>query len=119
MGHMATRPRSASARRAPDGSPCAAFARVPRMRKPPCVATPPNIVINRPADGLVYDAVRSLFIGYADSHDFSLAYQDFDAELADLPSRYAPPSVLFSWLVSTASLQEPWPYAHGRRRSAR
>ncbi len=35
---------------------------------------------------------RVLFQEYADSLDFSLCFQGFEAELATLPGRYAPPS---------------------------
>lgn len=37
-------------------------------------------------------AVRALFAEYAASLGFSLAYQDFEAELASLPGAYAPPT---------------------------
>ena len=36
--------------------------------------------------------VRALFQAYAAAIDFDLAYQGFEAELADLPGRYAPPA---------------------------
>ena len=36
--------------------------------------------------------VRRLFQAYAASLDFSLEFQGFDQELADLPGRYAPPA---------------------------
>jgi ribosomal protein S18 acetylase RimI-like enzyme len=41
-----------------------------------------------PAD---HDAIKALFREYAESLGFSLAYQDFDKELADFPGKYAAP----------------------------
>ncbi len=41
-----------------------------------------------PAD---HDAIKLLFREYAESLGFSLAYQDFDQELADFPGKYAAP----------------------------
>jgi ribosomal protein S18 acetylase RimI-like enzyme len=46
--------------------------------------TPPRM----PAD---LEAIKALFGEYAQSLGFSLDYQDFDAELAGLPGKYAPP----------------------------
>ena len=37
-------------------------------------------------------AVRELFLDYARLIGFSLAYQDFEAELAGLPGKFAPPA---------------------------
>jgi ribosomal protein S18 acetylase RimI-like enzyme len=37
------------------------------------------------------DAVRDIFREYASTLNVDLAFQDFDAELADLPGEYAPP----------------------------
>ncbi len=36
--------------------------------------------------------IRTLFLEYAAFLDFSLCFQDFDQELADLPGDYAPPA---------------------------
>ena len=41
-----------------------------------------------PADN---EAIKTLMREYAESLGFSLAYQDFETELADFPGKYAPP----------------------------
>ncbi|MBK1992494.1 hypothetical protein JG676_07830, partial [Campylobacter sp. 2018MI35] len=38
-----------------------------------------------------HEAIKALMREYAGSLGFSLAYQDFEAELADFPGKYAPP----------------------------
>ncbi len=38
------------------------------------------------------EEARALFLEYAESLDFSLCFQGFDEELAELPGCYAPPS---------------------------
>lgn len=58
----------------------------------------------RPADTPTdLDAARALFREYAASLPFSLDYQGFDAELAALPGKYAPPlgRILIAWKGST------------------
>src|SRR6185503_2420324 len=51
--------------------------------------TPVEIAPPRsPAD---HEAIKALFREYAQSLGFSLAYQDFDSELADFPGKYAAP----------------------------
>jgi len=52
-------------------------------------ATRIEILPVRTADEIA--AVRDLFLEYAKSLSFSLCFQDFDRELAELPGGYAPP----------------------------
>lgn len=56
------------------------------------MATSPAISIGTPATGDDLDAIRALFLEYADSLGFSLSYQSFERELAELPGDYAPPT---------------------------
>lgn len=53
---------------------------------------PTNITLAPPQNQPDLEAVRALFIEYAESLGFSLSYQGFEAELAELPGRYAPPT---------------------------
>ena len=50
-----------------------------------------RIKIASPRDALDIEAIAGLFREYAGSLGFSLDYQDFEAELAGLPGKYAPP----------------------------
>jgi putative acetyltransferase len=50
-----------------------------------------TITIAAPAGHEDLSAIRALFVEYAESLGFSLAYQGFADELATLPGRYAPP----------------------------
>jgi len=53
------------------------------------MTTPVEITVPRtPAD---YEAIKALFREYAEQLGFSLAYQDFEKELADFPGKYAAP----------------------------
>lgn len=49
------------------------------------------VEISSPRTAADFDAIKRLFREYAESLGFSLAYQDFDKELADFPGKYAPP----------------------------
>jgi putative acetyltransferase len=60
------------------------------MRDMTIPATTP-VEISVPKSAAEYEAVKALFREYAESLGFSLAYQDFDKELADFPGKYAAP----------------------------
>lgn len=51
-----------------------------------------SIVIAAPGHSADYQLLKELFVEYAESLGFSLAYQGFAAELAELPGKYAPPT---------------------------
>lgn len=55
------------------------------------MATHARIAIAPPLDAADLEAVRDLFLEYSKSLGFTLDYQGFDAELADLPGKYGPP----------------------------
>lgn len=52
---------------------------------------PPALTIAAPATAAELAEAKALVEEYAASLDFDLAYQDFAAELAGFPGRYAPP----------------------------
>lgn len=54
-------------------------------------ATTDLATIFAPHTAADHDAIKDLFREYAESLGFSLAYQDFDKELADFPGKYAAP----------------------------
>jgi ribosomal protein S18 acetylase RimI-like enzyme len=56
------------------------------------VTVPAHISIAPPIDAADQEAVKALFVEYADSLGFSLAYQDFASELAGFPGKYGPPT---------------------------
>lgn len=53
--------------------------------------TAPGVVIRNAAGHTDIAEARRLFLEYAQSLDFDLCFQDFDAELAALPGKYAAP----------------------------
>lgn len=56
------------------------------------MSSSPALSLAAPATADDLDAVRALFLEYAESLGFSLAYQSFERELAELPGDYAPPT---------------------------
>ena len=49
------------------------------------------VEIAAPRTPIDHEAIKALMREYAQSLGFSLAYQDFEKELADFPGKYAPP----------------------------
>jgi ribosomal protein S18 acetylase RimI-like enzyme len=49
------------------------------------------VEITAPRTAADHEAIKALFREYAQSLGFSLAYQDFETELADFPGKYAAP----------------------------
>ena len=60
------------------------------MPKAAC-SSPPNVAVRKPLDAAEIAAIKALFLEYAQSLNFSLCFQDFDAEMAGFPGKYAPP----------------------------
>lgn len=51
-----------------------------------------EFTIQQASSPVEIEAARELFLEYARSLNFSLCFQNFDKELAELPGEYAPPS---------------------------
>lgn len=56
------------------------------------MSTPARIAIAPPDDAPDHEAIKALFVEYAESLGFSLAYQGFETEVAAFPGKYAPPT---------------------------
>jgi hypothetical protein len=52
---------------------------------------PTPVEIAAPRTPMDHEAIKAMMREYAGSLGFSLAYQDFETELADFPGKYAPP----------------------------
>ena len=51
-----------------------------------------KITVSEAMSAVEMEDIRALFLEYADSLEISLCFQNFEAELAELPGKYAPPS---------------------------
>ena len=56
------------------------------------ISSPTEFLIKRAETSLEIAQVRELFLEYAESLGFSLCFQSFDKELAELPGDYSPPA---------------------------
>jgi putative acetyltransferase len=65
--------------------------RLTRESSAPMPLSPADIRVVHPSTASELDAARSLFIEYAGTLNVDLCFQNFDAELADLPGEYAAP----------------------------
>lgn len=65
---------------------------MPSDRCPATPTRPKTPLIAAAQSGVDLDAVKALFVEYADALDFPLCFQGFDRELATFPGKYAPPA---------------------------
>lgn len=59
--------------------------------RPLPLTSAPDVVLYRPETAHELAAARAIFLEYAQSLNFDLCFQSFDAELANLPGDYAEP----------------------------
>ena len=70
--------------------------------RPLPLAGTPDVVLVTPDEGSEFDLTRAIFLEYAASLGIDLCFQNFEAELADLPGDYAEPrGALLLALVDT------------------
>ena len=81
--------------------------------------TSPRIAIAPPGDAADHEAIKALFVEYAESLGFSLAYQGFDTELSAFPGKYAPPTAHCCSPASTVPRPALLRFGNLRRTSAR